>query len=1104
MKRKLLALLLALVMVLSLLPAALVPDTAVAETGPIDQTIVEGGTILHCFNWSYKAIIDNLDDIAAAGYTAVQTSPVQPPKDYNAAWDNTKGGWWKFYQPLDFRIAGEGETWLCEGGKTLADLCTEAHKRGIKVIVDVVANHTANKAGGGVLKDGKYNVSEQVAERLQDPDNSKKIYHWNENNIGDSRYEMTQYQMDLPDLNTGNRVVQDMVLDFLKECVNCGVDGFRFDAAKHIELPGDSGCGSDFWPYVLNGVRNYAENDLYIYGESLSGSGSGSYGGGGNDAWIDEFITYMALTDSKTSGDAREAVSNQNAGLLAVSGYYRGNSPRNYVLWAESHDTYEDGATAGYSNENIVKTWAIVGARANSTSLYLARPNNVLGKASSDTTWKSTAVAEVNKFKNHFDGTGEWLGYNQDNQYAYILRGNSGSAGIVIDNLNGAGTIEIEFNASAPQMADGTYKDEVSGNIFTVADGKIKGCVGTTGVAVIYNKTTESPRTITASTLYLRPASNWFQDGARFVAYFFSNSDDAWVSMKDLNNGYYSAKVPDTGGYTGVIFLCMVGTGSSFEWGAVWNQTSDLMPDEGKNCFTVKEGTGSYGGGTWSTYGDGTWSNDGDGGYYVVGTMNSWSLDPAYKMTQVDGTNEYTVETELMTNSMFKVVKSWDGITPATWYPDGVNNDYGYKTEDEQDVITADGIYKIRFLSDRSGGDNWHYGYITVEQTEYAVKVDNRGAQGTVTVSKERAAADEPITLTITPNEGYVLDTVTVTTARGGPVEVNNNTFTMPAENVTVKATFKRIDREPAFDAESLTLGGEISVNFYMDLSMLTYNEKVNSYMTFTVGTENKQVESRANFSSTNFSGGTWGFTCYVNAIQMADKIYPVFHYTPDGSSEEKTVSRDAYTVRTYAIKTQYTDDAELKDLAKKMIDYGHFVQIYLSELRNWTIGSDYAQIETYEYDPQATSPVYNETNYNYVETQISDHAIVRNFDQSVISEIKYSLVLDSKTTIRLYIKPADGYTGDITVSGAATTATKQKDGRYLVEITGIGADKLGVQYTVNITTTNATAEVKVSAMSYVYGMLTYDNASTEAKDAVCSLYYYWMAAQNYVRAHQS
>ena len=50
-------------------------------------------------------------------------------------------------------------------------------------------------------------------------------------------------------------------------------------------------------------------------------------------------------------------------------------------------------------------------------------------------------------------------------------------------------------------MEDGTYKDQVSGSTFTVANGKITGTVGSTGVAVVYNtsqnpiKPTEPPTT---------------------------------------------------------------------------------------------------------------------------------------------------------------------------------------------------------------------------------------------------------------------------------------------------------------------------------------------------------------------------------------------------------------------------------------------------------------------------------------------------------------------------------------------------------------------------------------------------------------------------------
>ena len=41
------------------------------------QDNIADGTILHCFDWTYQQIIDELPNIAAAGFTSVQTSPAQ-------------------------------------------------------------------------------------------------------------------------------------------------------------------------------------------------------------------------------------------------------------------------------------------------------------------------------------------------------------------------------------------------------------------------------------------------------------------------------------------------------------------------------------------------------------------------------------------------------------------------------------------------------------------------------------------------------------------------------------------------------------------------------------------------------------------------------------------------------------------------------------------------------------------------------------------------------------------------------------------------------------------------------------------------------------------
>lgn len=65
---------------------------------------------------------------------------------------------------------------------------------------------------------------------------------------------------------------------------------------------------------------------------------------------------------------------------------------------------------------------------------------------------------------------------------------------------------------------------------------------------------------------------------------------------------------------------------------------------------------------------------------------------------------------------------------------------------------------------------------------------------GTVTVDKLAAKEGETVTLTITADSGYEPADLNVTTADGTPITVTNNTFTMPAADVTVSATFRKVD----------------------------------------------------------------------------------------------------------------------------------------------------------------------------------------------------------------------------------------------------------------------------------------------------------------------
>lgn len=99
------------------------------------QQMSEGAT-LHAWEWSFKTIEENIPAIAEAGYTSVQTEPI------SAIHNGGKGkifteNWYYVYQPTDTTIGN----WVMGTEDDLKSLCNTAHKYGVRIIVDVVANH---------------------------------------------------------------------------------------------------------------------------------------------------------------------------------------------------------------------------------------------------------------------------------------------------------------------------------------------------------------------------------------------------------------------------------------------------------------------------------------------------------------------------------------------------------------------------------------------------------------------------------------------------------------------------------------------------------------------------------------------------------------------------------------------------------------------------------------------------------------------------------------------------------------------------------------------------------------------------------------------------
>lgn len=100
---------------------------------------------------------------------------------------------------------------------------------------------------------------------------------------------------------------------------------------------------------------------------------------------------------------------------------------------------------------------------------------------------------------------------------------------------------------------------------------------------------------------------------------------------------------------------------------------------------------------------------------------------------------------------------------------------------------------------DLSGGGSGSSSY-----TRYTVSVAE-AAHGTLTLSDDEVRRGEEVTITVTPDEGYAVETISVTTSNNEVVEVTDNedgtfTFTMPGRDVNISATFTEAPVEEVED----------------------------------------------------------------------------------------------------------------------------------------------------------------------------------------------------------------------------------------------------------------------------------------------------------------
>ena len=449
------------------------------------------GVILHAFCWSFNTIKENMKDIAEAGYTTVQTSPINECLvGEGGGMDLMGNGKWYFhYQPTDWKI-GNYQLGTRDQYKAM---CDEADKYGVKIISDVLPNHTTPTLSA-VSKDLANAAGGMGAGQLYHSNGFNEIRNYTD------RYECTLGQMGgLPDVNTENQGFQEYYLKFCNDVIACGGDGFRYDTAKHIGVPSDPKDASnsrgvnDFWDVAtgkkaVNGVSLSNPDKLFIYGEVLQDQGIP----------YQEYASYMNMTASGYGGKLRGCVGSKNFGVNSISGWDHA-TPDRIVTWVESHDTYcNEGESVWMTNQQIRACWAIIAARKQGTPLFLSRPmgstntkdgrwgNNKIGARGNDE-FKHPEVVACNKFRNAMVGESEYMS-NFGGQDCLVIE--RGTKGAVVINL-GSQKSNVKLN----KVADGTYTEQVSGKQVEVSGGVLKYDVAGGSVAVICNlaPVTKSP-----------------------------------------------------------------------------------------------------------------------------------------------------------------------------------------------------------------------------------------------------------------------------------------------------------------------------------------------------------------------------------------------------------------------------------------------------------------------------------------------------------------------------------------------------------------------------------------------------------------------------------
>ena len=290
-----------------------------------------------CWRGDFQGVIDKLDYIKALGFTAIWITPVVQ----NASGYDYHGYHASDFSKVDCRYqSGDGSK---SGDVMFQELIDKAHAKGIKIILDIVLNHTGNFGEEHFCKEFDrdtrlrnqadinacmipnletlgsdypglqpgYQYQRRLA-MMKNTDGQNHDTHNYWHHFGNFNWDLpnrwwAQIAGDCVDLNTENNTVAEYLVKCYGNFIKMGVDGFRIDTSGHISrltfckqfIPQFAALGKQYEDKRLN------KAPFFMYGEVCARFGSVQYRG--QDNLSPYYYTWKAPKDLMDGFDGSQS-----------------------------------------------------------------------------------------------------------------------------------------------------------------------------------------------------------------------------------------------------------------------------------------------------------------------------------------------------------------------------------------------------------------------------------------------------------------------------------------------------------------------------------------------------------------------------------------------------------------------------------------------------------------------------------------------------------------------------------------------------------------------------------------------------------------------------